>query len=114
MFYLLLEQGYSESEARNLLLLLFVLFENFQTLASRSERRSIFALGVLANPLLLASVVAAQTLHIAAMYTPLLNDTLQVSPISLTEWAVLLVAASSVLLVMEVDKWRVRRSTRGQ
>jgi magnesium-transporting ATPase (P-type) len=35
MFYVLLEQGYGESEARNLLLLLFVLFENFQTLASR-------------------------------------------------------------------------------
>lgn len=108
MFYVLLEQGYGESEARNLLLLLFVLFENFQTLASRSERKSIFQLGFLANPLLLLSIAAAQCLHIAAMYIPILSETLQVSPISFSEWALLLVAASSALLVVEIDKWRVR------
>lgn len=67
MFYLALQQGYGESEARNLLLLLFVLFENFQTFASRSERKSAFALGVFGNPLLLFSILAAQALHIAAM-----------------------------------------------
>ncbi len=114
MFYVLLEQGYSESEARNLLLLLFVLFENFQTLASRSERKSVFQLGFLANPLLLLSIAAAQGLHIAAMYTPILSETLQVSPISFSEWALLLVAASSALLVVEIDKWRARRTTRGR
>ncbi len=112
MFYLALQQGYSETEARNLLLLLFVLFENFQTFASRSERRSVFALGFLANPLLLTCIAAAQALHIGAMYTPLLRETLQVSPISLSEWALLLLAASSVLLVMEFDKWRARRGER--
>ncbi|NRP75690.1 putative cation-transporting ATPase F [Ensifer psoraleae] len=114
MFYVLLEQGYGESEARNLLLLLFVLFENFQTLASRSERKSVFQLGFLANPLLLLSIAAAQGLHIAAMYTPILRETLQVSPISFSEWALLLVAASSALLVVEIDKWRARRTAGGQ
>lgn len=108
MFYVLLKQGYGETEARNLLLLLFVLFENFQTLTSRSERKSIFALGFLANPLLLASIVAAQALHIAAMYTPWLREVLRLSPISLLEWAMLLLAASSIFFVMEFDKWRVR------
>ncbi|MCA1408374.1 HAD-IC family P-type ATPase [Ensifer sp. IC3342] len=111
MFYMLLEQGYVEEQARNLLLLLFVLFENFQTLTSRSERKSVFALGVFANPLLLSSVAAAQALHIAAMYTPWLRETLQLSPISWSEWAALLLAASSVLFVMEFDKWRVRNGT---
>ncbi|NRP74788.1 putative cation-transporting ATPase F [Ensifer psoraleae] len=113
-FYVALQQGYGETEARNLLLLLFVLFENFQTYASRSERKSVFQLGFLANPLLLFSIAAAQALHIAAMYTPLLDETLQVSPISVFEWAILLVAASSALIVVELDKWRVRRSTSDQ
>jgi hypothetical protein len=70
MFYVLLEQGY---EARNLLLLLFVLFENFQTLASRC-----------ASPLpaWLSCQPASPPLnrsgpgpHIAAMYTPILSET---------------------------------------
>ncbi|MFT2212585.1 cation-translocating P-type ATPase [Rhizobium giardinii] len=109
-FYWLLQQGYSEAQARNMLLLLLVLFENFQTFNSRSERRSVFALGVFANPFLVVSVAAAQALHISAMYIPWLRDTLQLAPISPWEWAALLLVASSVLVVMEVDKWRWRRS----
>ncbi|TCN21297.1 cation-translocating P-type ATPase [Sinorhizobium americanum] len=108
VFYFALRQGYDESEARNLLLLLFVLFENFQTLASRSERKSVFQLGFLANPLLLCSIAGAQALHIAAMYMPWLRQALQLSPISLVEWAMLLMAASSIFFVMEFDKWRAR------
>ena len=42
VFWWLLENGYSEHDARNYLLLLFVLFENFQTFNSRSERHSVF------------------------------------------------------------------------
>ncbi|WP_272951721.1 cation-translocating P-type ATPase [Sinorhizobium fredii] len=114
VFYLSLQQGYGESETRNLLLLLFVLFENFQAFASRSERKSVFRVGFLANPLLLFSIAAAQALHIAAMYTPLLDEALQVSPISFSEWAILLVVASSALLVVELDKWWVRRSGSAQ
>jgi Ca2+-transporting ATPase len=44
LFYWLLAQGYEVSQARNLLLLLFVMFENVQTFTSRSERRSIFSI----------------------------------------------------------------------
>ncbi|WP_018324436.1 cation-translocating P-type ATPase [Rhizobium giardinii] len=109
-FYWLLQQGYSEAQARNMLLLLLVLFENFQTFNSRSERRSVFALGVFANPLLVVSVAAAQALHISAMYIPWLRDTLQLAPISPWEWAALLLVASAVLVAMEFDKLRWRRS----
>ncbi|WP_429819722.1 cation-translocating P-type ATPase [Ensifer sp. B1-9] len=108
MFYLALLTGYSESDARNMLLLLLVLFENFQTFASRSERKSVLALGMFANPLLIICIGVALALHITAMHVSLLSDTLQVSPIEPTEWGILLIAASSVLFVMEFDKWRGR------
>ncbi|MEI2297407.1 cation-translocating P-type ATPase [Ensifer sp. MJa1] len=111
MFYLALQQGYSESDARNMLLLLLVLFENFQTFASRSERKSILALGMFGNPLLLFCIAAALGLHITAMHVPLLSTTLQVSAMKPAEWAMLLIAASSVLFVMEFDKWRLRRKS---
>ncbi|MEK1933533.1 MAG: cation-translocating P-type ATPase C-terminal domain-containing protein, partial [Pararhizobium sp.] len=73
-------------------------------------RRSVFALGVFANPFLVVSVAAAQALHISAMYIPGLRDTLQLAPISPAEWTALLLVASSVLVVMEFDKWRRRCS----
>lgn len=113
IFYFALRQGHSESEARNLLLVLLVLFENFQTIASRSERKSVFALGMFANPLLAFCIAAALALHITAMYAPLLSGTLQISPIALAEWGILLIAASSVLFVMEFDKWRTRGRANG-
>lgn len=112
LFHALLGAGYPLAEARNLLLLLLVFFENFQTLACRSERRSVFAMPLFGNPLLLLVVVAAQALHISAFYVPWLRDTLQVQPVTLAEWLMLLLLGSSVLVVMELDKWILRRSER--
>ncbi|MFB9947217.1 cation-translocating P-type ATPase [Rhizobium puerariae] len=112
VFYWLLQQGYEVSQARNMLLLLFVLFENVQTFTSRSEHRSVFSLKFFGNPLLLLAVVSAQALHIAAMYMPWFRDTLELAPISLAEWAMMLLAASSILVVTELDKWRCRKDVR--
>ena len=108
LFAWLLAHGRAEPEARNLLLLLFVLFENFLTLSSRSETRPLWH-GFGSNPLLLAGVGGAQGLHVAAMYLPLLADTLAIAPVSLREWASLLGLAAILPVVLEIGKWRARR-----
>ncbi|MCF3638753.1 HAD-IC family P-type ATPase [Rhizobium sp. TRM95111] len=112
VFYGLLRLGYAVDAARNMLLLLFVMFENVQTLTSRSERRSLFSLPFFGNPLLLVAIMATQALHIAAMYVPWFRDTLEIAPISTAEWALMLLAASSILAVTELDKWCLRRARR--
>jgi len=112
IFYWLLESGYEEAQARNLLLLLFVLFENFQTFNSRSEHHSILRQRFFTNPLLVLSVIGAQGLHIAAMYAPGLSDILMVAPVPLADWGVLFLVASSLLLVMEFEKWWDKRHDR--
>ncbi|MFA7413749.1 MAG: HAD-IC family P-type ATPase [Rhizobium sp.] len=109
LFYWLLANGMSEIAASNLLLLLLVLFENFQCFNSRSERRSVFRQALTSNPYLLLGVIGTQALHIGAMYVPGLNGLLGIAPIRLEEWLLLLLAASSVLVVSEVDKWLYRR-----
>ncbi len=109
VFYGLLLHGYAVDQARNLLLLLFVLFENFQTLNSRSERHSVFRQSLFSNPFLLLSIIGAQMLHIAAMYLPGLSDTLSVMPVGLDTWLLLLGAAAVLLGVMELEKWWDRR-----
>ena len=81
LFWWLLENGTDVDAARNLLLLLlFVLFENFQTFNSRSEHHSIFRRGFLSNRFPILGVVGAQALHIAAMHMPGLGATLNVAP----------------------------------
>jgi len=112
IFFWLLENGFHVDEARNQLLLLFVLFENLQTFNSRSERHSVFRQSVFANPMLVVSVLTAQSIHIAAMYTPGLNDTLRLAPVSAMTWAVLLSLALTLTLAVELDKWWSRRRLR--
>jgi len=93
----------------NLLLLLMVLFENVHVFNCRSERRSTFVVPLQANPFLVVAVLAAQGLHIAAMYTPGLRDVLQIEPVTFTEWIWLLGLALSLVAVIEIYKW-TRRS----
>ncbi len=103
-FYLYSVLGMSESEARNLTLLLMVLFENVHLLSVRSERRSLFAVPLRNNPLLIGALLAAQGIHIAAMYVPGLNAVLGIRPVSPATWAILLGLAATLLAVDEVAK----------
>ena len=103
-YYACLAQGLSEAEARNLVLLLMVLFENVHAINARSERISAFSIPFSANPSLFLAVLAAQGLHIAALYTPGLSSVLGVQPVSPTQW--LLVAGLSLSLLGVMEAWK--------
>jgi magnesium-transporting ATPase (P-type) len=105
VFQWMLSLGHSVDEARNLTLLLMVLFENVHVFNSRSETRSTFRHNPLGNKLLLFGTVIAQLVHIGAMYTPGLSSVLAIQPVSFGEWLELLGIALSLLLVMEAHKW---------
>ncbi|WP_083651819.1 cation-translocating P-type ATPase [Photobacterium proteolyticum] len=109
-YYLALEAGQSVELARNLTLMLMVLFGNIHALNSRSETLSLFTLPVFANPFLICAVPIAQLVHIAAMYTPGISDVLAIQPISLVQWIQLLLIASSLFVIEELHKWWRRRS----
>lgn len=85
-----------------------MLFENFHVSNCRSETRSVFHQSPLTNPLLVVGTIAAQLVHIGAMYTPWLNDVLHLRPVSLESWLQLLGLAALVLIAMELHK-RFRR-----
>jgi magnesium-transporting ATPase (P-type) len=107
----LLGRGYSVEEARNSVLLLMVLFENVQAFNSRSERLSVFRHHPLRNKFLLFGTVAAQLVHIGAMYTPGLREVLGVHPVSAAHWLELLALATAILGAMELHKrWRAQRA----
>ncbi|HKL63713.1 MAG TPA: HAD-IC family P-type ATPase, partial [Woeseiaceae bacterium] len=113
VYYYLIQAGYGEHEARNLLLLLMVLFENVHAFSCRSERRSAFRVPLTANLLLVAAVVAAHGVHIGAMFVPGLRDVLGIAPVSADVWLTLLPIAVSLLLVDEIAKLIHRRQEAG-
>lgn len=101
----LIKSGVSLDSARNLTLLLMVLFENVMVGNCRSETKSAFRLNPFRNPVLLLGTVAAQLIHVAAMYTPGVREVLGVGPVDLVEWVRLFAIALSVLFAIEAYKF---------
>lgn len=104
LFSILLDRGYSEESARNIVLLLLVLFENVHVFNSRSEINSIFSINHLKNKFLLISVIAAQSIHILCMHIPFMQNLLHIEPVTLTMWMTLLGIALILIVVMEIEK----------
>lgn len=104
LFQWLLAQDYTIDEARNGTLLLMVLFENIHVFNSRSETRSVFHHNPLRNPLLLFGTLAAQLIHIGAMFTPVISDVLVIQPVSPHNWLILLGLAFTVMAAIELHK----------
>jgi len=103
-WFLLLSWGYSEDSARNLAVLLFVLLENVHVFNCRSEYISAFGMSLRRNLILVCSVIAAQCLHLLAMYNPFMQDLLGLGPVTIQEWVSLLGVACIVILAMEIFK----------
>ncbi len=115
VYYWLVQTGTDIDSARNLTLLLMVLFGNIHALSARSEHRSIFKIRFFANPFLVLAVPIAQCVHIAALYTPGLSDVLGLQPVSWEQWGAMAGVALLLLGAEELHKWILRlRIARGK
>lgn len=108
-FLAFLEAGWEIPAARNGVLLLLVLFGNFQAGNSRSEYQSLTRLALGRNPVLVIGTLVAQLLHVAVMHLPVVSTLLRVEPVTLQTWASLAAAASTLLVADEAYKWFRRR-----
>ncbi|KQC04268.1 MAG: ATPase [Methanolinea sp. SDB] len=110
-YFWLKGSGWDERAARNMIVLLMVLLENFHAINCRSEYRSIFRVPLKNNYYLIFGILLAQGIHIAAMNTPFMQDLLGIGPVSLETWAALLALASLVVVGMEIFKYVRSRVT---
>jgi len=78
-------------------------------MAIRSERQSLFTLGVTSNPLLLLAVVATLGLQLATIYVPAMNRVFRTEPLTATELILCLAVSSVVFVAVELEKLLVRR-----
>ena len=97
-------QNYSIEEKRNFMLMLLIFIGNLQVLTCRSERKSMFAMPISRNRLLIIGIVFTNALHYFATQNPFLQSVLSLTPLSLDKWALLLVAALPIVAVMELQK----------
>lgn len=111
-YYLIEIMGMEARHARTDIMMLMVLLQNFHVLNCRSETRSLFKIPFSDNKLIVVGVLLAQGIHILAAYIPGLNDTLQLEPVQLNEWLVLLGLSCTIVVVMELFKIFKRRQGR--
>ena len=71
---------------------------------SRSELTSALRISPLKSPILMGGAAIALLVHIVAMHIPLGQRLLDTEPVSAVNWVYLLLAALSILVVMELHK----------
>jgi Ca2+-transporting ATPase len=85
-----------------------VIAQLFHCLAIRSERESLWTLGLATNPQLLFAVLATVAAQLAVIYVPSLNPIFRTSPLPLPDLALCFGLGAVVLLAVEVEKRLVR------
>jgi Ca2+-transporting ATPase len=78
-------------------------------LAVRSERESVFAIGVFSNHPLIYILIGTVLLQMATLYVLALNGIFHTQPLSAGELAACLLISSTVFWGVELEKWLVRR-----
>lgn len=81
----------------------------WHVMAIRSEKRSLFKLGVLSNKPLLWAVLGTVLLQLAVIYIPYLNTFFHTQPLTLGEMVIALAVSSLVFIAVEVEKAVKRR-----
>ena len=80
-----------------------MLFQMFNVLNCRSEKNSLFKIGVFSNKYLMGAIVISILLQLAVIYTPLAAS-FKTIPLSLIDWAYVILMSSTVLIFGEIIK----------
>jgi magnesium-transporting ATPase (P-type) len=78
--------------------------------ACRTDRESVFRVGLLANRLVLTGIAAELAIFLALVLLPPLPYLFGLAPLAFAEWGILLFFPPTILLLEEGRKWIVRRT----
>lgn len=78
-------------------------------MAIRSERESIFKIGVFSNKPMLGALLITVGLQMMIIYTPFFNDIFRTQPLTLYELTITIVVSSIVFWAVEMEKWIKKR-----
>ncbi|MGV8935341.1 MAG: cation-translocating P-type ATPase, partial [Gallionellaceae bacterium] len=78
-------------------------------LAIRSEKESLFKIGIFSNLFLLAAVALTFVLQMATIYVPLLQPIFKTEALSAEELVLCIALSAVVFVAVEIEKWLVRR-----
>jgi Ca2+-transporting ATPase len=86
-----------------------VVSELLRAFTVRSERLSVFRIGLFSNPWMQLAVVSSLLLLLGVIYIPFFDPIFNTAPLGWQDWAVLLPFASVSSVAAELHKWVLRR-----
>jgi Ca2+-transporting ATPase len=76
----------------------------------RTEKGSLFTVGIFSNPTILGAVIFTVLLQMAVIYLPFFNDIFKTQPLEPRELAICFALPCLVFVAVEVEKWFKRRN----
>ncbi|MCO5382292.1 MAG: cation-transporting P-type ATPase [Methanosarcina barkeri] len=112
VLYWSLDNGVSLPKIQTLIFTLVVISLMFNAFNWRSDRNSIFSLGIFTNRSLIYAVLSTVLLQLAAIYVPIMQTAFRTVPLSFSDWAMIIPLASTTLIAMEITKYLEKRTHR--
>jgi len=94
----------AHTEWQTMVFTVLVFAQLFHCLAIRSERESLFTIGLLSNPALLLALTVTVLAQIAVIYVPFFNSVFRTVPLPATHLAACFGIAALVLVAVELEK----------
>lgn len=112
VLYWALNEGVSLPKIQTLIFTLVVISLMFNAFNWRSDRYSVFSLGIFTNKALIYAVLSTVLLQLAVIYIPILQTAFRTVPLSLSDWAMIIPLASTTLIAMELAKYLEQKTNR--
>jgi calcium-translocating P-type ATPase len=96
------------SEAQTMAVTAMVLFQVFYLIDCRSLHFSANKIGLFSNPSIYIGIATVLFVHSAFVYFPFMNRWFHSSPLKAEAWGVSAAVASSILIIISIEKW-IRR-----
>jgi Ca2+-transporting ATPase len=77
-------------------------------MAIRSDRESLFKIGIFSNKPLLIALFLSVILQLTLIYSPFFNSIFKTQPLSIYELAITFATSSIVFWAVEIEKWIFR------
>ena len=99
-----------QAEWQTMVFTVLVVAQLFHCLAIRSERYSLFGIGLFSNPALVIAIIVTVLAQLAVIYLPPLNAVFRTTPLSAAQLAACFATGSVVLVAVELEKLVRRRA----
>lgn len=105
VFLWALHAGRSSSEAMTLCFVTIIVARLLHALNCRSLEHSLFKVSPLTNRWLLGAIASSVLMLFLVLYVPFLQGIFETYALTLTDWAIVLFLASSIIIVFEIIKF---------